>query len=87
MINSTMFGVLWSLAPTFVSIVSFYAYIYTGHELTISTAFTVSNRPYPDIWLRCVKWGNANLLSSFPNLGHRFVQRMPLDPRDFETKP
>lgn len=46
MINSTMFGVLWSLAPTFVSIVSFYAYIYTGHELTISTAFTVS-KPLP----------------------------------------
>ncbi|KAG8908992.1 hypothetical protein FRB99_000095 [Tulasnella sp. 403] len=39
-INSTLFSFLWSLAPTFVSIVSFFAYIYAGNELSISTAFT-----------------------------------------------
>ncbi|KAG8994024.1 hypothetical protein FRB90_000542, partial [Tulasnella sp. 427] len=39
-INSTLFSLLWALAPTFVSIVSFYVYVQLGNELSISTAFT-----------------------------------------------
>ncbi|KAG8974080.1 hypothetical protein FRC05_007828 [Tulasnella sp. 425] len=39
-INSTLFGLLWALAPTFVSIVSFLIYVWQGNELSISTAFT-----------------------------------------------
>ncbi|KAG8933322.1 hypothetical protein FRC02_012140 [Tulasnella sp. 418] len=38
--NSIIFGLLWTLAPVGVSIVSFFAYVYLGNELTISTAFT-----------------------------------------------
>ncbi|KIO27861.1 hypothetical protein M407DRAFT_22914 [Tulasnella calospora MUT 4182] len=39
-INSTLFSLLWALAPTFVSIVSFLLYVWLGNELSIATAFT-----------------------------------------------
>ncbi|KAG8970070.1 hypothetical protein FRC05_000718 [Tulasnella sp. 425] len=39
-INSTLFSLLWALAPTFVSIVSFFVYVWQGNELSIATAFT-----------------------------------------------
>ncbi|KAF6756229.1 multidrug resistance-associated ABC transporter [Ephemerocybe angulata] len=39
-INSVMFNLLWTLAPILVSIFSFFAYVWAGNELTISTAFT-----------------------------------------------
>lgn len=42
-INSTLFSLLWALAPTFVSIVSFFVYVWQGNELSIATAFTVSS--------------------------------------------
>ncbi len=41
-INSIMFSLLWSLAPTFVSILSFFVYVWLGNELSIATAFTGS---------------------------------------------
>ncbi|KAJ3509036.1 hypothetical protein NMY22_g16428 [Coprinellus aureogranulatus] len=39
-INSVMFSFLWTLAPILVSVLSFFAYVWAGNELTISTAFT-----------------------------------------------
>ncbi|TFK37596.1 multidrug resistance-associated ABC transporter [Crucibulum laeve] len=39
-INSIMFSLLWSCVPILVSIVSFFAYVMQGNELTISVAFT-----------------------------------------------
>ncbi|KAG9037596.1 hypothetical protein FRB95_004816 [Tulasnella sp. JGI-2019a] len=39
-INSIFFMFLWMLAPTGVAVVSFAAYVMTGHELTIPVAFT-----------------------------------------------
>ncbi|TFY53857.1 hypothetical protein EVG20_g9943 [Dentipellis fragilis] len=38
--NSVMFSSLWVLAPIFVSVISFFAYVVQGKELTVSTAFT-----------------------------------------------
>ncbi|TFY66276.1 hypothetical protein EVG20_g4808 [Dentipellis fragilis] len=38
--NSAMFTSLWMLAPIFVSIISFFAYVVQGNELTVSKAFT-----------------------------------------------
>lgn len=32
---------LWTTAPVFISIVSFFTYVMQGNELTISKAFTV----------------------------------------------
>lgn len=40
-INSVMFSFLWTLAPILVSVLSFFAYVWAGNQLTISTAFTV----------------------------------------------
>ncbi|KAG9009269.1 hypothetical protein FRB94_012338 [Tulasnella sp. JGI-2019a] len=39
-VNSVLFGLLWSLAPTSVAVIAFATYVVTGHQLTISTAFT-----------------------------------------------
>ncbi|KAF9447375.1 hypothetical protein P691DRAFT_782489 [Macrolepiota fuliginosa MF-IS2] len=39
-LNSIMFNSLWTCAPIFISIVSFFAYVVQGNDLTISTAFT-----------------------------------------------
>ncbi|KDQ16443.1 hypothetical protein BOTBODRAFT_186497 [Botryobasidium botryosum FD-172 SS1] len=38
--NSVMFGLLWTCAPLFVSIVSFLTYILLGNTLSVSKAFT-----------------------------------------------
>lgn len=38
--NYIMFSLTWSIAPVLVSVISFTAYIYTGHQLTVSVAFT-----------------------------------------------
>ncbi|KAF8526563.1 hypothetical protein BU17DRAFT_82663 [Hysterangium stoloniferum] len=38
--NSVFFSTLWTNAPICVSVVSFLTYVMTGHELTISVAFT-----------------------------------------------
>ncbi|KAF9442979.1 multidrug resistance-associated ABC transporter [Macrolepiota fuliginosa MF-IS2] len=38
--NSVMFYFLWTCAPIFVSIISFFTYVVRGNNLTISTAFT-----------------------------------------------
>ena len=40
-INSVIFTFLWACAPILVSIAAFFAYVMSGHQLTISTAFTV----------------------------------------------
>ncbi|KAF8502971.1 hypothetical protein JB92DRAFT_3123623 [Gautieria morchelliformis] len=40
-INRIMFSALWTTAPILVSVLSFLTFILTGHELTISVAFTV----------------------------------------------
>ena len=39
-INNLMFTVLWSCVPILVSVVSFATYVASGHQLTVSTAFT-----------------------------------------------
>ncbi|KAF8502967.1 multidrug resistance-associated ABC transporter [Gautieria morchelliformis] len=39
-INQIMFSALWTTAPILVSVLSFLTFILTGHELTISVAFT-----------------------------------------------
>ncbi|KAF8220884.1 multidrug resistance-associated ABC transporter [Tricholoma matsutake] len=39
-VNSVMFYVLWTCAPILVSIISFFAYVMQGKELTVSIAFT-----------------------------------------------
>ncbi|KAF8890917.1 multidrug resistance-associated ABC transporter [Infundibulicybe gibba] len=39
-INSVMFYLLWTCAPILVSIISFFAYVMQGKELTVSVAFT-----------------------------------------------
>ena len=39
-INSVMFSAIWTLAPILVSVVSFASYIWFGHQLTVSVAFT-----------------------------------------------
>ncbi|KAF8529350.1 multidrug resistance-associated ABC transporter [Gautieria morchelliformis] len=39
-INRIMFSALWTTAPILVSVLSFLTFILTGHELTISVAFT-----------------------------------------------
>lgn len=39
-INSIGFSLTWGLAPVLVSIISFALYVYTGHHLTVSVAFT-----------------------------------------------
>ncbi|KAF8957708.1 ABC transporter type 1, transmembrane domain-containing protein [Flammula alnicola] len=39
-VNSVVFNLLWSCAPVLVSIIAFFTYVMTGHQLTISTAFT-----------------------------------------------
>ncbi|KJA19718.1 hypothetical protein HYPSUDRAFT_1094370 [Hypholoma sublateritium FD-334 SS-4] len=39
-INMVIFMFLWACAPIFVSIAAFFAYVMSGHQLTISTAFT-----------------------------------------------
>ncbi|EJD46367.1 P-loop containing nucleoside triphosphate hydrolase protein [Auricularia subglabra TFB-10046 SS5] len=38
-INSSLFGLLWFIVPSFVSVVSFSVYIWTGHRLTVPVAF------------------------------------------------
>ncbi|GJJ10347.1 hypothetical protein Clacol_004573 [Clathrus columnatus] len=38
--NQVFFSLLWSSVPIFVSVVSFLAYVLTGHELSIPVAFT-----------------------------------------------
>jgi len=40
-INSILFSSLWNCAPILVSVVSFFAYVMSGNELTVSVAFTV----------------------------------------------
>ena len=40
-LNNIMLGFMLSLAPIFVSVLTFTVYILNGNELTISTAFTV----------------------------------------------
>ena len=37
-----MFYLLWTCAPILVSIISFFTFVVTGHELSVSVAFTVS---------------------------------------------
>ncbi|KAG6905629.1 hypothetical protein DXG01_001538, partial [Tephrocybe rancida] len=39
-VNSVAFSLLWTSAPILISIISFFAYVMQGNELTISTAFT-----------------------------------------------
>ncbi|KAF8502966.1 ABC transporter type 1, transmembrane domain-containing protein [Gautieria morchelliformis] len=39
-INRILFSALWTTAPILVSVLSFLTFILTGHELTISVAFT-----------------------------------------------
>ncbi|TFY73932.1 hypothetical protein EWM64_g10080 [Hericium alpestre] len=39
-VNSILFSVLWSSAPTVVSVISFFTVVMQGNELTVSTAFT-----------------------------------------------
>ena len=41
-INQVMFSSLWRTAHILISVVSFLTYVMTGHELTISVAFTVN---------------------------------------------
>ncbi|THH08106.1 hypothetical protein EW145_g2928 [Phellinidium pouzarii] len=38
--NSIMFQILWTTAPIFVSVLSFFTYVAGGRELTVGTAFT-----------------------------------------------
>jgi hypothetical protein len=40
-LNSVMFYALWTFAPTFISIISFFTYVMLGNQLTIGVAFTV----------------------------------------------
>ena len=40
-LNTVMFYLLWTLAPILVSIISFFAYVMQGKELSVSIAFTV----------------------------------------------
>ncbi|KAH0834256.1 hypothetical protein J3R83DRAFT_11612 [Lanmaoa asiatica] len=39
-LNSVMFTALWNSAPIFVSLISFFVYVYQGNQLTIPVAFT-----------------------------------------------
>ncbi|KAG6855558.1 hypothetical protein H0H87_001039 [Tephrocybe sp. NHM501043] len=39
-INSILFSLLWTSAPILISIISFWAFVAQGNELTIATAFT-----------------------------------------------
>lgn len=39
-INGVMFNITWSIAPVLVSVISFSTFVYTGHRLTVSLAFT-----------------------------------------------
>ncbi|KAF8439690.1 multidrug resistance-associated ABC transporter [Boletus edulis BED1] len=39
-LNSILFSAIWSSAPIFVSLISFFAYVYQGNKLTVSVAFT-----------------------------------------------
>ena len=40
-LNSVLFYLLWACAPILVSIISFFAYVMQGKELSVSIAFTV----------------------------------------------
>ena len=50
-LNSAMFYVLWTTAPILVSIISFFAFVMQGNELTVAIAFTVSGF---FLWIRGV---------------------------------
>ncbi|KAF5326729.1 hypothetical protein D9619_003945 [Psilocybe cf. subviscida] len=39
-INSVLINAIWTIAPVMVSVGSFYAYVMSGHDLTIGKAFT-----------------------------------------------
>lgn len=39
-INNVMFSLTWAVAPVLVSVISFTAYVYAGHQLTVAIAFT-----------------------------------------------
>ncbi|KAI9454319.1 hypothetical protein HD554DRAFT_2151146 [Boletus coccyginus] len=39
-LNSIMFSAIWTSAPILGSLISFFAYVYQGNQLTVSTAFT-----------------------------------------------
>jgi hypothetical protein len=40
-LNSVVFYALWTFAPIFISIISFFTYVMLGNQLTIGVAFTV----------------------------------------------
>ena len=40
--NSVLFYALWTFAPIFISITSFFTYVMLGNQLTIGVAFTVN---------------------------------------------
>ena len=44
-LNSVMLHALWTFAPIFISIISFFTYVMLGNQLTIGVAFTVYSTP------------------------------------------
>ena len=40
-VNSVLFYLLWTSVPVLVSILSFFAFVAQGNQLTVSVAFTV----------------------------------------------
>lgn len=46
-VNAVCFSLLWTTAPILVSVTSFFVYVAQGNELTIGTAFTVSETVSP----------------------------------------
>lgn len=54
-INSILFYLLWTCAPTLISVLSFFTFVMLGNELTVSVAFTVRSNylPFHTTQIRC----------------------------------
>lgn len=42
-VNAVILSAIWTCAPVFIAVISFFVYVMGGNELTISVAFTVRN--------------------------------------------
>ena len=44
---SVCFSIIWTIVPTFISVLSFWMYVSLGNEMTIAKAFTVRSGSAP----------------------------------------
>jgi hypothetical protein len=58
-----MFYTAFTCAPIFVAVISFFTYIMTGHEMTVSVAFTVRSREAVVVLLKL-----ANIHTTFQSI-------------------